>query len=255
MRDRLDDADGVRRRGLNGFDLRADFTGRLGGLSRKTFDLGCNHCKALAGLAGAGGFDRRIEREQVGLVGDAVDQLDDLANLLTSHREAGHHHIGFVRLLNRLSRNRQRHRGLAADLADRGRELLGPGRNGGHVRRGLRRCADGRIDTAGRRIHRMRDLAEIDIDRFLQFDPAQSVFHLSRDVGREFDDLDDVAFGIGDRIIRRLNPDRAIVFADPLEFAGLILAAPKPNPKFSIGVAIAIGFIDKHAVMLALNVT
>ena len=39
-----------------------------------------HHRKAAPGLAGAGGFDGRVERQQVGLLGNRGDQLDDVAD-------------------------------------------------------------------------------------------------------------------------------------------------------------------------------
>ena len=52
--------------------------GLLGELS----DLFGDNREAAALLAGAGGLDRGIQREQVGLLGDAGDRCDDRADLL-----------------------------------------------------------------------------------------------------------------------------------------------------------------------------
>src|SRR3712207_7466494 len=47
-----------------------------------------DHRKALAGLAGARRLDGGVEGEQVGLVGDAADQLDHGADLLRALGQA-----------------------------------------------------------------------------------------------------------------------------------------------------------------------
>ncbi|CRX27550.1 hypothetical protein PAERUG_P54_1_London_24_VIM_2_04_13_04670 [Pseudomonas aeruginosa] len=44
-----------------------------------------DHCEAASGLAGARGFDGGVEGEQVGLLGDALDHFEDLADV---HRTA-----------------------------------------------------------------------------------------------------------------------------------------------------------------------
>ena len=56
-----------------------------------------NHGKAEAMLAGARRFDRRVEREQVGLFGEVVDHLDDLADVVGA---AAEHVDNFSRRLN-----------------------------------------------------------------------------------------------------------------------------------------------------------
>ena len=78
--DGLDRVDGVARDLLDVGDLLGDLLGRLGGLARQRLHLGGDHGKAAAGLAGACGLDRGVEREQIGLLRDGVDQADDLAD-------------------------------------------------------------------------------------------------------------------------------------------------------------------------------
>ena len=53
-----------------------DVLGRPGGLLGQLLDLAGHDGEALAGLAGAGRLDGGVEGQQVGLLGDAVDQLD-----------------------------------------------------------------------------------------------------------------------------------------------------------------------------------
>ena len=55
---------------LDGPDLRRDLLGGLGGLHRQRLDLGRDDGKAAARLPGSGCFNGRVEREQIGLLGD-----------------------------------------------------------------------------------------------------------------------------------------------------------------------------------------
>jgi hypothetical protein len=61
-------------------DLRADLLGRLGGLGGEFLHLRRDDGKALAGLAGARRFDGRVQRQEVGLLGDVGDELHHLAD-------------------------------------------------------------------------------------------------------------------------------------------------------------------------------
>ncbi len=63
-------------------DERVVSVGRLRGLGGQRLHLGGDHGEALAGLAGARRLDGGVERQQVGLAGDVVDQLDHVADLL-----------------------------------------------------------------------------------------------------------------------------------------------------------------------------
>lgn len=90
----------VRRR-LDGTGLFRDLFGRFGGLVCQKFNLGSDDGKSLAGIAGACRFDCRVERQQVRLTCNVVDQLDDLADLLTRF---GQRLNGFIGLLGFLGR-------------------------------------------------------------------------------------------------------------------------------------------------------
>jgi hypothetical protein len=61
-------------------DLVLDLLGRLGGLGGEILHLTRYHGEALARITRARRFDRGVEREQVGLCGDIVDQAYDLAD-------------------------------------------------------------------------------------------------------------------------------------------------------------------------------
>src|SRR5581483_9867485 len=67
---------------LDAGDDRADRVGRLDAALGELAHLAGDDREAAARLAGAGGLDRGVEREQVGLLGDLVDQAEDLADLL-----------------------------------------------------------------------------------------------------------------------------------------------------------------------------
>ena len=77
-----DDADDVLRLGLDLADQRGDLAGGALGLLGQLADLFGDDGEAAALLAGAGGLDGGVEREQVGLLGDAGDRVDDAADLL-----------------------------------------------------------------------------------------------------------------------------------------------------------------------------
>ena len=65
---------------LDALDHVGNLAGRLAGPFGQLADLVGYHREAATLLAGAGGFDRRVERQEVGLVGDVVDHVDDLAD-------------------------------------------------------------------------------------------------------------------------------------------------------------------------------
>ena len=46
-----------------------------------------NHREAATGVAGASGFDRRIQRQKIGLLGDRLDQIEHAVDALGRCRE------------------------------------------------------------------------------------------------------------------------------------------------------------------------
>ena len=92
-------------RGLDARDLLADLAGRLRGLLGQRLDLGCDDRKAAAGLAGARRLDRGIERQQVGLAGDGVDQLDHVADAACRLRQLADALVGLLGLVHGLAGN------------------------------------------------------------------------------------------------------------------------------------------------------
>src|SRR4051794_39479639 len=67
-------------RGLDAGDLLPDLAGSLRGLFGECLDLGGDDSKAATGFAGARGLDGRVERQEIGLTRDGVDQLDHVAD-------------------------------------------------------------------------------------------------------------------------------------------------------------------------------
>ena len=135
--DLLDRADRLLRRGLNAGDLLADLVGRLRGLLGERLHLGGHDRKAAAGLAGARRLDGGVERQQVGLLGDGVDQLDHVADAGGGLRQFADALVGAAGLIDGLAGDPRRFLHLAADLVDRGRQLLGRGGHRLHVGGGL----------------------------------------------------------------------------------------------------------------------
>ncbi|MNM65467.1 hypothetical protein D3C81_769150 [compost metagenome] len=65
---------------LDACDHGGDFLGRGAGASGQAADFIGDHGKPTALLTGAGRFDGGVERQQVGLIGNALDHLDDAEN-------------------------------------------------------------------------------------------------------------------------------------------------------------------------------
>ncbi len=119
--------DGVHRalrRGLHRRNLGGDHLGRLGRLHRQRFDFGRHHRKALAGGAGARGFDRGVERQQVGLPGDALDQLNHVVDFLRRLRQACDLFVGRLRFGGSGAHDFAGAQKLVIDFGDRSRQFL-----------------------------------------------------------------------------------------------------------------------------------
>ena len=166
-------------------DQRADLLGRAADAVGELADLVGDDGEALAGFARAGGLDRRVDREDVGLLGELGDDVehgadllrllaqlqhvrDDLIDLppdagdrLVRHVDgavAGARGVGgllgdvrhALRALGDLARRRQQLADRRGDLGHRGRLLLGAGRLlvGGGLQLGRRAAhlADGGAD-------------------------------------------------------------------------------------------------------------
>src|SRR5262245_1869891 len=131
--DLLDRLGGVGDGGLDVADLTGDLFGGLGGLPGQRLHLGGNHRKAAPGLAGARRLDGGVEREQVGLSGNRLDQAHHLADAGGGVAELGHGADGAARLADRARGHFRGAVRLAGNLADRGGQLLDRGGGGGDV--------------------------------------------------------------------------------------------------------------------------
>lgn len=60
--------------------LLPDFPSRFCGLFGQCLHFGGDHGKSPSSIPGAGSFDCRIERQEIWLARDTVDQIDDIAN-------------------------------------------------------------------------------------------------------------------------------------------------------------------------------
>ena len=63
-------------------NLGGNVLGRLGGLGGERLDFRGDHGKSPTRLAGARGFDRGVERQQIGLTGNVADKAHDLIDML-----------------------------------------------------------------------------------------------------------------------------------------------------------------------------
>ena len=102
-----------------------DVLGRLGRLLRQLLDLVGHDREALAGLAGPRRLDRGVQGQQVGLLGDARDHLDDVADLGRGLAQLGDRRGRGLRGGDGAGGDLAGLRGVRGDLPDRGAHLLG----------------------------------------------------------------------------------------------------------------------------------
>ena len=74
--------DGVAGFLLNALDQFGNFLSRLGRFFRQLADFVGDHREAKSVFTGAGRFDGCIQRQQVGLFGEVIDDFDDLADVV-----------------------------------------------------------------------------------------------------------------------------------------------------------------------------
>ena len=126
-------------------DLRA-----LGELS----DFGCDDGEAFAVIAGARRFDRGVQGEQIGLVGDVVDDADLAGNALHVVDGLGDGLAAFCGFLGGLGGHAVGDLGVLGVLRDRGGHLFHRGggffNRGGLFARRLRQRLGGGRDLSGR---------------------------------------------------------------------------------------------------------
>ena len=74
---------------LNRLDAFSDIVGGLGRLLGQFLDLGGDDRETLAGVTCPGGLNGGVQGQQVGLLGDILNNLDDLARSRRRPRPAG----------------------------------------------------------------------------------------------------------------------------------------------------------------------
>ena len=118
---------------LNGFDPLTDFVRRLRCLLRQFLDLVGDDREALSDLSGARRFDRRVESQEIGLLGDRSDDLDDVADVLAALAELHDAGVSGHRHLHAVGRDAGRLMRLSRDFSHTGRHLLGSCRDRLHA--------------------------------------------------------------------------------------------------------------------------
>ena len=131
--DRADGLAGVLHRLLDAVHLSADFAGGLRGAAGKLLHLGRYHREAAARFAGARRFDGGVERQQRGLPGDGVDQLDDFLDAPGSEPENTHGLVGARQLAGRPLTRRACFIHLPAGIDRQRLHVDRRRRHGGHV--------------------------------------------------------------------------------------------------------------------------
>ncbi len=80
LRDGANGFGGALRGGPDLMDLSGDFFGGARGLVGQGFHLAGDHGETFSGIPGPGRFDGGVERQQIGLAGDILDQAEHLAD-------------------------------------------------------------------------------------------------------------------------------------------------------------------------------
>ena len=193
--------------GLHLGDLAADLLGRLGGLRGKLLHFRGDDREAAAGLAGARRLDRRIEREQIGLLGDRRDQLHHVADAAGRLRQRRDARVGLFRLLHRLAGDPARLVHLPGDLVHRRCQLLGGARDRLHIGRCFLR---GARHHAGKLLGGLGGLGE----------RAGGGFELT---GGGRNRVDDAADGALERVGKLMHRGLAVIGGLALVFRALLL--------------------------------
>ena len=122
---------------LHAVDLPRNLLGRPGRLVGKVLDLGRHDREALPGLAGTCRLDRGVQRQQVDLSGDVLDQPDDAVHRLGGIGQLLRALPGRIRPVERIVGGGARLGHVLGDFVDRRRQFLGTGRDHLNVGRGF----------------------------------------------------------------------------------------------------------------------
>jgi len=77
-----------------------------------------DHRKNTTGVAGACGFDGRIEGQEIGLLGNRGDQFGDVSDTIGSERQFSDPGVGLLRLIDRFIGDPVGIRHLTSDFID-----------------------------------------------------------------------------------------------------------------------------------------
>jgi hypothetical protein len=86
-------------------DVRADLVSGFCSLARQSFHLLRDYRESAAGVTGARGLDRCVERQQVALLRDGGDELHDVADPVAGRRKFRHPRVRCLGLLDRVGSN------------------------------------------------------------------------------------------------------------------------------------------------------
>ena len=157
--DALDRGHRGRGRVLDLADLHGDFVGGLRRLGGEFLHLGGDHREAAARIARPRRLDGGVEGEEVGLLGDLLDEVQHLPDGLGRLGELADVVVGALGLLGRRAGDDGGVRHLVAHLADGGGQLLGGGGDRLHVVGGPLGGDRHRLRLAGRFLRRGREIA------------------------------------------------------------------------------------------------
>ncbi len=132
---------------LQCLDHLVDLAGGAAGLLGQRPDLVGHHREATSLLAGPRRLDGRVERKQVGLIGDLADHLQDPADLLAVAGQPGQHGVVGVELvmelIDRGLGGGQRPQPLGGDLLHLAHQFAGLMGVARHVANGVAELGDG----------------------------------------------------------------------------------------------------------------
>ena len=109
---------GIRSVFLDEADLESDVLSRRCGLAGEFLDLVGHDGESTTGFTGAGGFDGRVERQKVCLLGDLVDEFHDFSDLSRGLVELEHKLACLAGLRIRLAGDFRFLGAVASDLLD-----------------------------------------------------------------------------------------------------------------------------------------
>jgi hypothetical protein len=114
----------VTNRQLNFRHPRADLFRGLSRFFRERLDLACHHRKTSAGGASASRFDGSVERQEIGLGGNLLDQFYNFTNSIGIGNQSRHGNVGASGLGYRHFGNPRRTIELSVNVGDGGGEFL-----------------------------------------------------------------------------------------------------------------------------------